>query len=270
MRVQRREVDFDYIFSHFDQTKYEIPYYYDREVWKIGETYRMRVGHVYDPTKFWIVLKERELDIMQAFLMDFYTENGEQGLIVNIPHSSTVDKKAWVYLIDFGYIAVILMDNLYYLYEKLYGVPQFAVRASLGHVRPYRKPNWDYNAMRRFNELVSGKVLLCILECTDPVRKIVHITIGNVNDTSSVSDIGHILINEKLARSIAKRSSPEKESRNNSRYVPKTKYPYLFPSFEAIESGMVPSCVYTSELLRQCIATDVLFKPYFAYGGIKN
>ncbi|KAJ8952944.1 hypothetical protein NQ318_006561 [Aromia moschata] len=294
MNSTPNKINLNYILSHSDQTKYKIPHCYDRQQWKIGETYRIRVGHIYDPSKFWIVFKERELDIFQKFVNDFYKKHGGKykmdlnnmaknmycvvyvdkafyrGLIANIPDNFTEEKKAYIFLFDYGCVTVTSLDHLYYLYEKLFHIPQFAVRASLSHVQPYDKTMWKYSVVKRFSELVSAKVLLCVLECTNPNRKIVEISIGDVREFSSVIDVGDILISEKLAKSVISRANHEIKEKIKTRYVPKTKYPHLFPSFEAIESGMVPPCVHTTELLWQCIARDVLFRPYFAYNGVEN
>ncbi|XP_018580099.1 uncharacterized protein LOC108917822 [Anoplophora glabripennis] len=284
-------IDFNYIFSHCDQSKFEIPHYYDKQNWELGETYRMRVSNIYDPSKFWIVVKEQELDVFQRFLADFYnkyssrykmslnsisenmyctafTENAfYRGLIVSIPHSLTLDKKVIVFLFDFGYTCMVNLEDIYYLSEKFYEVPRFAVRASLSDLQPHSEHVWNYEVVKRFDELVSKKVLICVVECTDPSRRIVFIKVGSVKDElSDVVDIGITLISEKLARSTSSKKSTTK-IKNNSRYIPTTNYPHLFPSFEAIEGGIVPSSVYISEMLRQCVARDVLFKPYFAYKG---
>lgn len=283
-------IDFNYIFSHCDASKFEIPYYYDRQNWKPGQTYKIRISSIYDPSKFWVVVKDRELDIFVKFLTDFYNKYGNcykmslntvsrniyctvftdnafyRGIIINIPHSFSLEKKAVVFLFDFGYISTVNVEDLYYLAEKFYEVPRFAVRASLSYLQPHNNYIWSYELVKRFDELVSKKLLLCILECTDPNRKIIIIRIGNVNEFSHVTDIGDILIREKLAEIILTKQKSKKVN-DNSRYAPKTKYPYLFPSFEAIESGIVPSSVYISELLGQCVPRDVLFKPYFKYKG---
>ncbi|KAJ8920422.1 hypothetical protein NQ315_005288 [Exocentrus adspersus] len=286
-----REIDWDYILSHCDQSKFEIPQYYDKEKWKSSETYRMRVSNIYDPSKFWIVIKEQELDIFQKYLNSFYTQHGScykipmdalsknmycaamadnsffRGLIVNIPHSLSVQKTAVVFLFDFGYISLVNLEDLYYLSEDLYEIPQFSVRASLSGVQPFDNCIWDYNVVKRFYELVSGKILLCILECTDRSRKMIEIVIGSVNEFSVVTDIGNVLIKEKLARSVFMKGTASDLITKNSRYVTKTKFPFLFPSIEAIEEGLVPPSVYTSELLNHCVARDVLYKPYFCYRG---
>ncbi|KAG5877949.1 hypothetical protein JTB14_001179 [Gonioctena quinquepunctata] len=148
----------------------------------------------------------------------------------------------------------------------MFDVPQFAIRACLYGVEPYEGENWCSQVVNRFHYLTNGKVLLCVLEATDPSRRIVYIRVSsNVDDYFQVKDIGEMLINEKLLRKATLKSD---KYQGASKMVPKTKYPYLFPSFESIENGMMPSSVYINELLKHCITSIILFKPYFTYNGI--
>lgn len=267
-----------------DLEKNGVAHFYDKHTWKIGETYRIRVSHIYDVSKFWIVLLEQDLTLFQKFIHKFYTEKGEQykipsenlykkmycivfihgsfyrGMLTDIPIFTNTDQRAIVFLIDYGQVMPVAFQDLYYFYDKLYQVPRFAVRACLSQIQPCDGDTWTYNVIKRFNELVSQKILLCILESTDSINKIVYINIGDIDQHSQVHDIGDILLNDKLAISIT-----AKRNNINDKLVPKTKYPFLFPTFEAIEQGEKPPFAKIFNLLKQSKASYNFLSSYYNF-----
>lgn len=266
----------------------QVAHYYDQHIWKPGETYRIRVSNIYDISKFWIVLLEQELTLFQKFIHKFYTDKGEKykipteqlhnkmycvafvegsfyrGMIVDIPLFADSIQRAIVLLIDYGQVLAVKFEELYYFYDKFYQVPRFAVRACLSQIQPSNKDTWTSNVIHRFNELVSEKVLLCILESTDPVNKIVYITIGDVDQQSEVHDIGDILLKENMAIPI----TAKKGSKRKKRLVPVTKYPFLFPTFEAIEQGEMPSSAKIFDLLKHSRVSNDLLNSYYNFNEI--
>lgn len=205
------KIDFDYILKHCDQSNHNIPYSFDKIVWKIGETYKIRIGNIYDPSKFWIVHYEKELTVFHKFINKFYNERGEdyrmpkevikrnryctvctdgayyRGVIVNIPSFTDVELKVVVFLFDFGFTTTVSLEDVFYLYEKLYKIPRFAIRACLTGIEPIDSDTWTSKAVEKFNELTIGKVLLCVLESKDVQMRIAYIRVGEVTPYNEVS-----------------------------------------------------------------------------------
>lgn len=273
--------------QHLARSK-DIPYSFDKIQWKVGNTYRIRIGHIYDLSKFWIINLEKELTLFQDFLNDFFTKNGAKykmpkevievniycigfsdggyyrGIIVNIPCIATARRTVLMFLFDFGFLVNITLDNLYFLPEKFYGTPRFAIRACLNRIQPRNGDAWTYNDVKRFNDLVSGKVLLCIVEYADLDYRTLYVNVGSVNEQSSqVNDIGEMFLSEKLARPITSRRSKREEPKAG--FIPKTKYPWLYPSFDEIEQGTMPSSVYIMEMMKKCKSSQFLLRAYYDY-----
>lgn len=261
----------------------QIAYFYDKNTWKIGETYRMRVSHIFDISKFWIVLLEQELTVFQKFINNIYLKNRDQykmppeklhrnmycvaftdgsffrGIIVDIPFLTSNVQKAMVFLIDFGQVVPVEFNEIYNFYEKFYQVPSFAVRACLSHIQPCDGNAWPIKSIQRFNELVCGKVLLCVLENTDSVNRVVYIRISDIDQNSQVHDIGDILLKESLAIPITARIRRKKVRR----LKPICKYPYLFPTFEAIEQCDAPPNAKIFDLVKQSRGSFALLESYY-------
>lgn len=248
-----------------------LPSFYEKQSWKVGESYRMRVSHIFDLSKFYVVFLEEELNLFQNYIHYYYFTNGAhcrikrtmlhqklycvvftegsffRAKIVNIPIFVNGIERVMVYLIDFGQVVPVNFKDVYYLHEKFYRIPCFAVRACLNHIQPYDSNTWSVKAIQRFNELVKEKVLICVLESTDPVNKIINISIADVDHQLQVHDICTILVKEKLALPVTTR---RKWWYSNS-LIPNIKNPYLFPSFQAIEQGKVPADAKSFNLLIQ-------------------
>lgn len=264
----------------------QIAYFFDQNNWKIGETYRMRVSHIFDLSKFWIVLLEQELTVFQKFLNSFYDKNKQQfqisvdeelrskmycvafsdggfyrGMILDIPLLTDTKQKAIVFLIDFGYIAPVQFEHLYHCYEKLYQVPSFAVRASLTQVQPCDSETWTGSVIQRFNELVYEKVLLCILENIDPINRVVYISIADVDQYSQIHDIGDTLLNENLAVPLTTKRKAKKYRKLHAL----RNYSYQYPTFQAIEQSEQPPNAKVFELLKQSRAAVNLLASYYKF-----
>ncbi|XP_057671107.1 uncharacterized protein LOC130902796 [Diorhabda carinulata] len=276
--------------NHLDQSEYEIPYSYDKIKWKLGETYRIRVGNIYDPSKFWIVHFENELSLFFKYMNSYYETKKEEyrmrpasikikrycaaftdgafyrGIIVDIPLFNKKEKQVVVFLFDFGFTNVVTIDNLYFLCEKMYSIPRYAIRARLHGLEPFKTDTWTNKSADTFKEMTQGKILLCVLTEIDPVLRTIFIRVMDVPQFNKIVDIGQVLISEKLAKLTTSRKS---KKHNKSRLVSKVRYPYLFPSFEALENGNMPSTVFINESLKQCITSSILFKPYYNFNGVE-
>ncbi|CAG9763781.1 unnamed protein product [Ceutorhynchus assimilis] len=147
--------DWNFFLNEVLTERVQITPYYDKEDWKIGEIYSMRVSHIYDPSHFWVVTKHLEMDLLHRYLNDFYSKHNNhyklpeenlklnlycvvytegayyRGILVKIPYM--MKKKTWVfvYLLDFGFMSKVLPDNIYFMTKDMYSVKHFAIRACL-------------------------------------------------------------------------------------------------------------------------------------------
>lgn len=149
--------DWSFFLSHadVDGRKFEIPSYFDKENWKVNMAYRMRVSNIYDPSHFWVVSKESELDAFHKYLHEFYSkykshykvpeknlkinmycitfteEAFYRSILVSIPLAIQKQSYAFVFLMDFGFMAKVPLNEIYFMTKQMYDIPQFAIRATL-------------------------------------------------------------------------------------------------------------------------------------------
>ncbi|CAH1964033.1 unnamed protein product [Acanthoscelides obtectus] len=281
------QVDWRFILTRYDEDKYTIPYFFDyMKTWTPSKTYTVRIANIYDISKFWVVFHYNELDIFRSFLSDYYKKHGHlykikavrrgiycvvfaegayyRGIVAEVSE----EPKVLVFFMDFGYISAVEQPNIYYLAEKFYNVPRFAVRAVLHGIHPVDTCHWTMDAIKRFTELVAEKIMLCfVVGPLENFRTVyVHLADFNQSITSQrFQDVGDKLISEKLA-SVAVPSSMDNVK--GKRLVPIVKYPYLFPSFDVLEKCTMPFTAYTMDMLRQCKSSSVLLKPYCMVNGV--
>lgn len=147
------ESDFNFFKKQLSDPEFKVKHYFDKRKWRVGDTFQLRVGHVYDLSHFWIVVKFKELEILQKYLNDFYTQYREdyrikfsffklnmfcvcytdgayyRGCFTGIEPQYSMEKWAFVFLIDFGYVAKVPISELYFMTNNMYDIPRLAVRA---------------------------------------------------------------------------------------------------------------------------------------------
>lgn len=150
--------DFNSFKKHLSDPYFEVQPYFDKRKWRIGDTFQLRVGHVYDLSHFWIVTKFKELETLQEYLNHFYTLHKEDYRIefslfkfnmycicytdgafyrarfTGIERQYSMENWAFVFLIDFGCVSKVPISELYFMTKNLYDVPRWAVRASLSGI----------------------------------------------------------------------------------------------------------------------------------------
>lgn len=126
-----------------------------------GGHYEVKIENVYDPSKFWVIVKFKELAIFMRYLKCFYDSAENRKSIfksnlktnlmcivrrgdiyyrsVILPLLLSDENQVKVFMIDFGYIVSVYLDNVFYICEKHQDVPRFAVRASLAYISPTGK-----------------------------------------------------------------------------------------------------------------------------------
>ncbi|CAG9830981.1 unnamed protein product [Diabrotica balteata] len=271
--------------------KNDIPHSYDGINWKLESIYNIRVGNIYDPSKFWIVHFTEELNLFYSYMNSFYNEKYEEyrmpveymkrntycavytdngfyrALIVEITNTVRPDDRIIVFLLDFGYTSTVSPDNIYILYEKMFHMPRCAIRACLYGIEPYDSDTWTTQATEKFKELTQGKILMGQLCGIDDKYKTVYIRIVDIAHATEQMDVGETLIIKKMAK-IARIKNMKCTEKHTEKFIPKVKYPYLCPSFDLLESGTMPSSVHVVELLKTYMMTEKLFQPYYTCGGI--
>lgn len=270
-------IDWNYFLKHLDSKKGHISSYFDKESWKINTMYRVRVSHVYDPSHIWIVHEEKEIDAFHKYLYNFYSKykmhykipcknfkinmycitytDGAfyRSILVNVPFSMKNESWAFVFLIDFGYMAKVSRDEIYFMTAKMYTVPQLAVRATLSGVGPIESTTWSANVVSKFSKLVYNKVLLCQITNKNYAHKVLFVRFGEYNwNTKEPDPIVDILVSEKLAKQISildvremKQAMKSKKSKRNK----KNKLPFFLPTFDEIESGTCIDSVLANKFL---------------------
>lgn len=98
----------------------------------------------------------------------------------------------------------------------------------------------------------------------DTKRKILFTDIYILSELS-IKSISDILVDMKLARYNNKYNN---DSNQLTKYKSKVEYPHLFPSFEALESGIVPSSLWERDLLKHSVPLDLLYQNYYQYHDI--
>jgi hypothetical protein len=244
-----------------------IPRCFNKCSFKPGQSFEARITHIYDPSKFWMVLKFWELEVFQKYLFRFYYWNGNKyrvpadkiikdlycvilldngyyrGVIVGIPSTLQTEQKIQVWCVDYGFIKVVEKNNVYYMKKECHAVPQFAVRSTLAGICPRKGPQWTSKDALEFYNLANDKILIGIIINVDNESQVLEVHIGEKNDLSIIP-IHEILIALKHARYFHEK--PE-VIESKMPFEPKLQFPYLFPSHEALESGIVPTNVYDSE-----------------------
>ncbi|XP_030748990.1 uncharacterized protein LOC115877058 [Sitophilus oryzae] len=268
--------DWNYFLNH-QKENVQIPLYFDKQDWIVGNMYRTRISHVYDPSKFWVVPKEKELDLFQRYLHDFYSKHKDayrvpvsnfslqmycvayteeafyRGKLVNIPLPVKQKTLAWVFLMDFGYMAKVELNEIYFLTAKMYTVPQFAVRSSLSGMGPVDSSStWCADAVTKFNQLVLNKVLFCQVTNKDEKNKVLYLKLGEYQwETQNLQSINDILVMEKIAKQLTVVDIRElkrigKNKVENSPAI----FPFLLPSFSDLENNFCADTAIANNALQ--------------------
>lgn len=134
----------------------EVPYTF--EDIKVGEVYEIHVENIFDPSKLWIIVNFKELNIFTEYLKIHYgnDENRikipkfklQRSLVciiqrnchyyraVVLPLLLPGENKIRVFLLDYGSFINVDLDNIFYILQKHCAVPRFALRACLIYVAP--------------------------------------------------------------------------------------------------------------------------------------
>ncbi|XP_060529922.1 uncharacterized protein LOC132705438 [Cylas formicarius] len=281
--------DWNYFLTHHDSEIHKIPHYFDLKQWTPNNVYRARVSHVFSPSHFWIVTLERELDCFHMYLHNFYTKNKDhyrvpishikkgmysvaytegsyyRGRITNVPHQMCNKTWAFVYLLDFGYMAKVGLDDIYFFTKKLYRVPQFAIRATLAGIGPLNLINWSPEVVAHFCQLANArKILMVQIRQIDSINKTLIVRLAEYNyDTLQVEDVINQLVVDNMAKQLTMIDLKELKHLAKRRRAmgsrTKIKFRFLCPSFDDIEYAKFPDALVAIDYLRK-MQDDSLFR----------
>ncbi|XP_076267359.1 uncharacterized protein LOC143200679 isoform X3 [Rhynchophorus ferrugineus] len=170
--------------------------------------------------------------------------------IINL--SMAVRNKTLVYafLVDFGSIVQVDSSDVYLLNEKMYTVPQFAVRATLTGLAPFNSSTWSAAAVTNFYKLVEERVLLAKVTNVDNLNKTLYLHLGDYNsDTQHVKSVNCALVQNKFAKLITTSDLPKMAQNENKVY----NLQFLLPSFDSIEAGLCPDTVLVANSLQEYV-----------------
>ncbi|KAG5870116.1 hypothetical protein JTB14_025999 [Gonioctena quinquepunctata] len=255
-----------------------IPYTID--ILRKNKFYEVKIENVYDPSKFWIVIKFNELKLFTKYLTTHYIEKKlviprkrlKHGLICIVLRNSAFYRatllpallpekdKLRVFLVDYGITVNVGMDNVFYIAKKHTHVPRFSVRATLAYISPANQLDpWCSSDLHHFIELLSEKKLTVKVLEIDPNLKILHIDIFR-----KMNGVDESISSLLVESGIGSYSKYIEEIKEQSKYKRKVKYMHLVPTFNALEKGVVPCSLWEANLLK-CVPTDLLYKDYYQY-----
>ncbi|CAH0549529.1 unnamed protein product [Brassicogethes aeneus] len=270
------------VFDNHDQFK---PHLY--ESIKEGDYYECKIEYVYDLSKFWVVIKNKELGYFQEHWRLFYDdprnlsripasqiEAGKACLVKtnNFFYRCVVQEnmlmssnKIRVFYVDYGIIMTISIEDVYYIHEHVCSVPRFALRAMLANICPYSTGQmWTIDDLGYFWNLIGKKSLFAKICLIDRENSILHVAIRELchHHCDYVNDI---LIKDKVAKIIGKEDENIKNRIRFGKYKAKVKYLYMYPSFELIEKGVVPKSLNEFSLLKKEVPLDIIYPNYFEF-----
>ncbi|XP_044258990.1 tudor domain-containing protein 1-like isoform X2 [Tribolium madens] len=189
-----------------------------------------------------------------------FTDGGYyRGVIVGFPVTHQKDQEAQIYFIDYGMLKIVEMNNIYFMTEKFCQVPRFAVRASLAGVCPKTTSQWTSEDVFEFHQLVDNKILMGLIVNIDANRQVLEVHISEEKHGVSMIPIHKMLISQKRARLF----HDTEETFDKGVLQPKLKYPYLFPSHDAIESGKIPTNISDAEYQIQFASMSSIVDRYY-------
>ncbi|XP_063927346.1 tudor domain-containing protein 5-like [Zophobas morio] len=231
-----------------------------------GQPINFKVSHIYDPSKFWIVVKFQELEIFQKHLFQYYylnrnkykmpTDNLQldmpcvaftdgnyyRGRIVGLPQDLWDQNQVHVFFTDYGSLQLVDYNNIFYMSVKHCEVPQFSVRASLAQVRPKNSHcQWTVADVTEFSNLLSDKVLAGVVENVYREREVVEVACRERGVGAAVHDT---LVAQQRTQY---RDEELKSGKKMPPPEPKYFCAHVCPSHEAIESGKVPTSLSDAE-----------------------
>ncbi|KAL1512528.1 hypothetical protein ABEB36_002109 [Hypothenemus hampei] len=258
----------------------EIPYYFDQESWSTKKAYKLRVGHIYDLSHFWIVTKEREASIFYKYLQLFYSKykdhykipsedlrwnmycvvcsNDEfsRAILVDVPVAIGDNRFACLFLIDFGCIVKVSINDIYFMPKKLYSVPRYSIRAILAGLGPENGVKWSTNSVNEFQTLVFNQVLIGQIKKICSSEKIIFVSLNVFNpQTQQYESIEDTLVRKCFVKQLTSADVKEMKTAQKNRGPKKAKpIEFLTPTFKTLEYGRCVDSFAMAQFLDEYLA----------------
>ncbi|XP_075981536.1 tudor domain-containing protein 5-like [Anticarsia gemmatalis] len=225
------------------------------------------VGEVYSPSHFWFIRLGDNYNIAMEDMMDdmtrYYNNEGRERVLargaVRVGHyCSSVYENDWhrslivkivdsdtvkVRHVDYGTVDTVPAAALKPLLRRWARLPAQALRARLAAVRPSAAGwRWPHAACTAFLRLVANRRLVANVVAVDRRDRVAEVLLI---DTSGADDV---CIGSELTRLGHADARPDSALR--------TLDVYLYPRFEALESGDTPNYAEIHAYLRDGIALD--------------
>ncbi|KAK9891596.1 hypothetical protein WA026_015556 [Henosepilachna vigintioctopunctata] len=264
---------------------------FDKWEFKVDSIIPIYMGNIYDPSKFWVRIAP--ISVFERYLTLFYERN-KMSLCVK---SSDVciglncvlfkngvyyrarivrkdiqnQNKVKVFLLDYGSLNNALLSDIFHLDQSFYEIPAFAVRAMLTNISSLDHGMWTANVVDKFMEYVKNKILIAKIARVHKQQKVIEIHLSDVDsdDGDGMPTINSCLVKDRLAKFISKHPSGSQLQQimkigDRECILLKELY-YLYPSFETIENGLVPSTVELKEKLQQYVPLDVIYPDLYEH-----
>ncbi|KAK9891598.1 hypothetical protein WA026_015558 [Henosepilachna vigintioctopunctata] len=253
--------------------------------WKFDDTRTIFMANIYDPSKFWVRLFP--IKPFEKHLTEFYQLNKmslcvkssdiciglncvarisdvyRRSRIVGIDTQNEITVKIFLY--DHGKLVITPLSNIFHLDQSFYKIPAFAVRAMLTNISSLDHGMWNQNVVDKFVKYTEDKPLLAKIAHVHKQNKIIeiHLIDRSYQNGSGIITINYFLLRDGLAK--LNNQHPVNNTSEKSEYKPLKERLYLYPTFDALENGIVPSRVDIKEELQRHIRLDVLYPDLYKF-----
>lgn len=284
-------VDFTYLLKMGNRSIYKIPTCFEQSEHKPGDKFSCRISQVYDVSKFWFVIKHKELELFQKYLFKFYYLNQNtykvpiekleynmycvcftdsayfRGVIIGVPNIICGRKKVQILYFDYGMVGSVDIDQIYFMEENCFYVPQFALRGSLFGVAPLTSKTWTSENVCTFSDLSNDKIVYGQIINIKSKFQVLDVQLGFLGPENDVIMIHEKLVELKQARFY---HQDEEFRPNTSKFQPYFEYLYCFPLHESVETGRTPSTVTDAEFQLTIQPFGLIASSYYIRNEIKR
>lgn len=264
--------------------KCEIPMFFDKLVWKLNNSYKGIVTHIYDLSKFW--MRFADIQLLNKLLWEFYSEKKTlyafsiSDICIGINCIALISDKFCrgrivktdiqnplqflIFLYDSGRTCKVTLDNIFKMHEKFLVIPALAVRCSLYNISPIDNESWSEEAVTKFENITQNVELTVKVTHVKYKRKIleVYMSRSDVKKDDNILTLNYLFVCDKLAKISGQK--PVK-SNENPKFKSLRQFTYLYPTHEMIENGAAPSSFHLTKKLKQSVSWDVLFPDIYKY-----
>ncbi|XP_074026410.1 uncharacterized protein isoform X2 [Leptinotarsa decemlineata] len=243
----------------------EIPRAFVSKVTSENDSIDIKLGEVYDLSKFWIYLDDGLLDDLMDAMQEFYNQHakdyvvpvelvreglycaqkffGEYHRALVVDLISPPEEMVRIVFIDYGTVAKVSVKELCFLHENFSNLPAQAIRCRLANICPPEKGTpWTRESTKAFRQLVLKKDLTAKVIRINWKDQFLEVCLADVTDRDNIYYIHDKVIEKGFA---IHPNQAQKKSIVDNISTPVVNLIHLFPTFVEIEHGLAPS---TSEM----------------------